>query len=95
MESLVSLENNVQALLELYELLKQQLLDLQQENERQRDEIIRTHAELVQIKADYKHLETAYALLSENTDDEQRERVRTRLTNMIAQIDRAIEALRS
>ena len=95
MESLVSLENNVQALLEQYELLKQQLLDLQQENERQRDEIIRTHAELVQIKADYKHLETAYALLSENTDDEQRERVRTRLTNMTAQIDRAIEALRS
>lgn len=95
MESLVSLENNVQALLEQYELLKQQLLELQQENERQRDEIIRTHAELVQIKADYKHLETAYALLSENTDDEQRERVRTRLTNMIAQIDRAIEALRS
>ena len=95
MESLVSLENNVQALLEQYELLKQQLLDLQQENERQRDEIIRTHAELVQIKADYKHLETAYALLSENTDDEQRERVRTRLTNMIAQMDRAIEALRS
>ena len=95
MESLVSLENNVQALLEQYELLKQQLLDLQQENDRQRDEIIRTHAELVQIKADYKHLETAYALLSENTDDEQRERVRTRLTNMIAQIDRAIEALRS
>lgn len=95
MESLVSLENNVQALLEQYELLKQQLLDLQQENERQRDEIIRTHAELVQIKADYKHLETAYALLSENTDDEQRERVRTRLTNMIAQIDRAIEALRT
>lgn len=95
MESLVSLENNVQALLEQYELLKQQLLDLQQENERQRDEIIRTHAELVQIKADYKHLEMAYALLSENTDDEQRERVRTRLTNMIAQIDRAIEALRS
>lgn len=95
MESLVSLENNVQALLEQYELLKQQLLNLQQENERQRDEIIRTHAELVQIKADYKHLETAYALLSENTDDEQRERVRTRLTNMIAQIDRAIEALRS
>ena len=95
MESLVSLENNVQALLEQYELLKQQLLALQQENERQRDEIIRTHAELLQIKADYKHLETAYALLSENTDDEQRERVRTRLTNMIAQIDRAIEALRS
>ena len=95
MESLVSLENNVRALLEQYELLKQQLLDLQQENERQRDEIIRTDAELVQIKADYKHLETAYALLSENTDDEQRERVRTRLTNMIAQIDRAIEALRS
>ena len=95
MESLVSLENNVQALLEQYELLKQQLLDLQQENERQRQEIMRTHAELVQAKADYKHLETAYALLSENTDEQQRERVRMRLTNMIAQVDRAIEALRS
>ena len=95
MDSLINLENNVQALLEHYQMLRQQLFDLQQENERQRQEIMRTHAELVQAKADYKHLETAYALLSENTDDEQRERVRTRLTNMIAQIDRAIEALRS
>lgn len=95
MESLVQLEDNLQQLLEQHNQLKQQLLDLQRENERQREEIRQSYAELVTLKNDYKHLETAYALLAENTDEAQRERVKQRLGNLIAQVDRAIEALKN
>ena len=95
MESLVQLEYNLQQLLEQHNQLKQQLLDLQRENERQREEIRQSYAELVTLKNDYKHLETAYALLAENTDEVQRERVKKRLSNLIAQVDRAIEALKN
>ena len=94
MKSLATLESNVEALLTQYRQLQQQLLDLQHENERQRKEMMRTHADYLQLKADYNHLETAYALLAEQTDGEQRDRVRQRLTNLIAQVDRALEALK-
>ena len=94
MKSLATLESNVEALLAKYHQLQQQLLDLQQENQRQREEMMRTHADYLQLKADYNHLETAYALLAEQTDGEQRDRVRQRLNNLIAQVDRALEALK-
>jgi hypothetical protein len=58
-------------------------------------EIMQTHAELVQLQTDYRHLETAHAILAENTDGEQRNRVKQRLTNLIAQVDRAIEVLKA
>lgn len=93
MNSLTALENNLDALLHQYQGLQQQLQDLRDENQRQREEIMRTHAELMQLREDYNHLETAHALLAEKTDGEQRERVRQRLTNLIAQVDRAIAAL--
>ena len=94
MKSLAILEDNVNVLLAQYRDLQQQLLDLQQKNQSQREEIMRSHAELVKLRAEYNHLETAYALLSENTDGEQRDRVRQRITNLIAQVDRALEALK-
>ena len=94
MDSLVSLETNLLLLLEQYQDLQQQLLDLQQKNQSQREEIMRSHAELVKLRAEYNHLETAYALLAENTDGEQRDRVRQRITNLIAQVDRALDALK-
>ncbi len=95
MKALSTLETNLQLLIQQYRDLQKQLADLQHENERQREEILRTHAELVQLQTDYKHLETAHALLAENTDTEQRDRVRQRLSNLIAQVDRAIEALKA
>ncbi len=94
MDSLLVLENNIQQLLEQHQLLKQRIVELQQENEHQRDEMMRTHSDFLKLKADYNHLETAYALLAENTDGNQRERVRQRITNLIAQLDRAIDALK-
>ncbi len=94
MKALSTLETNLQLLIQQYRDLQKQLAELQNENERQREEILRTHAELVQLQTDYKHLETAHALLAENTDIEQRDRVRQRLSNLIAQVDRALEALK-
>ena len=94
MESLRTLERNIEMLLTQYRDLQQQVLDLQNENESQREEIMRTHAELVQLKLDYQHLETAHALLAEQTDDEQRIHARQRITNLIAQVDRALDALK-
>ena len=94
MKSLHALENNIQQLLEQYVAQQQQIAELTLQNESQRDEIIRTHAELSQLKEDYKHLETAYVLVAENVDEEQRDRVKQRITNLIAQVDRALEALK-
>ena len=94
MKSLAILEDNVNVLLAQYRDLQQQLLNLQQKNQSQHEEIMRSHAELVKLRAEYNHLETAYALLAENTDGEQRDRVRQRITNLIAQVDRALEALK-
>jgi hypothetical protein len=94
MESLSTLENNLEVLLQQYRGLQQQVLDLQNENELQREEIMRTHAELLSLKADYNHLETAHALLAESIGSEQRDKVRQRIANLIAQVDRALEALK-
>ena len=94
MDSLTLLETNLRALLAEYQDLQQQLLALQAENEQQREEIMRSHAELVNLKADYNHLETAHALLAETIAAEQRDKVRQRINNLIAQIDRALEALK-
>ncbi len=94
MESLDSLEHNLRELLNRYEAQQQQITALQEENRRQREEIIRTHAELVKLKSDYNHLHTAHALVANDVDDEERARARQRITNLIAQVDRAIEVLK-
>ena len=95
MKALSTLEHNLQLLLQQYHDLQQQLAQLQQENENQREEIMRSHSELLQLRNDYKHLETAHALLNENIDTEQRDKVRQRITNLIAQVDRALAALKA
>ena len=94
MESLESLEHNLRELLNRYEAQQQQITALQEENRRQREEIIRTHAELVKLKSDYNHLHTAHAFVATDVDDEERARARQRITNLIAQVDRAIEVLK-
>lgn len=94
MESLESLEHNLRDLLNHYEAQQQQIAALQEENQRQREEIIRTHAELVKLKSDYNHLHTAHALVANDVEDKERIRARQRITNLIAQVDRAIEVLK-
>lgn len=94
MDSLNALEQNMHELLDRYRAQQQTIAALREENTRQREEIIRTHAELVQLQTDYKHLQTAHALVADHLDEEERRRARQRITNLIAQVDRAMEVLK-
>lgn len=94
METLVLLEQNVQQLLEQYQQLKRQLASLEEENLRQREEIIASHAEYQKLKQEYNKLHTAHTiLLGKDATDEDRIKAKQRITNIILQVDKAIESL--
>ncbi len=93
-ESMVTLEQNLCELLSRYETQQQQIAMLQDENRHQREEIVRTHADLAKIRADYTSLRTAYALVSDEAQEADKERAKQQINNIIAKIDRAIEVLK-
>ena len=94
MESLEQLEQNIIQLLSQYQELQLQVKALQEENQRQRDEIIQTHADIQQLKRDYNKLHTAHTmLLTSDATAEDRAKAKQKITNIILQIDKAIEAL--
>lgn len=90
MESLDQLSQNVHLLLERYEVLRQENARLREDGERQRAELIRSHSELQQLQQQYKNLATANAL----TAMESKEVALKRVNALIAQVDRAIGALK-
>ena len=95
MESLKQLEQNLVQLLNQYQELQLQVKSLQEENQRQRDEIIQTHADMQQLKHDYNKLHTAHILLLGNqADDDDRIKTKQRLTNIILLIDKTLEILK-
>ncbi len=94
MQSLEQLEQNIIQLLSQYQELQLQVKALQEENQRQRDEIIQTHADIQQLKQDYNKLHTAHTmLLASEATAEDRAKAKQKITNIILQIDKAIEAL--
>ena len=94
MESLEQLEQNLVQLLSQYQELQLQVKSLQEENQRQREEIIQTHADIQQLKRDYNKLHTAHTmLLASEATTEDRAKAKQRITNIILQIDKAVEAL--
>ena len=94
MESLEQLEQNLVQLLNQYQELQLQVKSLQEENQRQREEIIQTHADIQQLKRDYNKLHTAHTmLLASEATAEDRAKAKQRITNIILQIDKAVEAL--
>ena len=94
MQSLEQLEQNIIQLLSQYQELQLQVKALQEENQRQRDEIIQTHADIQQLKRDYNKLHTAHTmLLASAATAEDRAKAKQKITNIILQIDKAIEAL--
>lgn len=94
MQSLEQLEQNIIQLLSQYQELQLQVKALQEENQRQRDEIIQTHADIQQLKRDYNKLHTAHTmLLAADATAEDRAKAKQKITNIILQIDKAIEAL--
>ena len=94
MESLEQLEQNLLQLLNQYQELQLQMKSLQEENRRQREEIIQTHADIQQLKRGYNKLHTAHTmLLASEATAEDRAKAKQKITNIILQIDKALEAL--
>lgn len=90
MKALDDLSQNVHLLLERYSALQQENTALREDVERQRQELIRTHSELQQLQQQNRRLATANALTAAETSEEATKRINA----LIAQVDRAINALR-
>ena len=95
MDSLVQLEQHILQLLAQYQELQEEMRHLKEENIRQREEILQSHADLQQLKKEYKRLQVAHALVaSEGINEEERQLAKQRITTIIAQIDKALEVLK-
>ena len=90
MQVLNDLSQNVQLLLQRYEALQQENAVLREEIERQRQELIRTHSELLELQQKNRRIATANAM----TNAESGEEALKRINALIAQVDRAINALK-
>ena len=90
MQALDELSQNIRALLERYEALQQENVRLRDEAERQRQELIRTHSELLELQQKNRRMATANAMTSAETQEEAMKRINA----LIAQVDRAIAALK-
>ncbi|MBQ3673549.1 MAG: hypothetical protein II928_03655 [Paludibacteraceae bacterium] len=90
MQSLDELSKNLHLLLERYEALQQENAALREDIKRQREELIRTHSELSALQQQNRRLATANAL----TEAENSEEALKRVNALIAQVDRAINALK-
>lgn len=90
MQALDDLSQNVHLLLERYQALQQENAALREDIERQRQELIRTHSELVELQQKNRRIATANAMSSAETSEEALKRINA----LIAQVDRAIAALK-
>jgi len=90
MQALDDLSQNVHLLLERYDALQQENAALREEIGRQRQELIRTHGELLDLQQKNRRMATANALSSAETSEEALKRINA----LIAQVDRAIAALK-
>ena len=90
MQALDELSQNVHLLLERYEALQQENMRLKDDIAHQREELIRTHGELVALQQQNKRLAVVNALTSAENNEE----ATKRLNALIAQVDRAIVALK-
>ena len=90
MQILDDLSQNIHLLLERYQALQQENAQLRLDIEKQRQELIRTHSELLDLQQKNRRIATANAL----TSAEGAEEATKRLNALIAQVDRAIAALK-
>ena len=90
MQALDELSRNLHTLLERYAALQQENAALREDIESQRQELIRTHSELLELQQKNRRLATANAMCSAETAEEATKRINA----LIAQVDRAINALR-
>ena len=90
MQVLDDFSRNVHLLLERYEALQQENVALRENVERQRQELIRTHSELLDLQQKNRRISVANAMTSAENSEE----ATKRLNALIAQVDRAINALK-
>ena len=90
MQILDDFSRNVRLLLERYEALQRENAALREDIERQRQELIGTHSELVDLQQKNRRLSVANAMSSAENSEE----ATKRLNALIAQVDRAIAALK-
>ena len=90
MQTLDDLSQNVHLLLERYQALQEENARLRGDVEKQREELIRTHSELAALQQQNRSIATANALSSAEGSEE----ATKRLNALIAQVDRAIDALK-
>lgn len=90
MQALDDLSQNVHLLLERYTALQEENSSLRTEIERQRQELIRTHSELLDLQQKNRRIATANAMTSAESAEEATKRINA----LIAQVDRAIAALK-
>lgn len=90
MQALDQLSENVHLLLERYSALQQENAQLREDIKNQREELIRTHSELLELQQQNRRLATAGMMVGE----EGNELAIKRLNALIAQVDRAISALK-
>ena len=84
------LSQNVQLLLKRYQALQVENAQLREDAQRQREELIRTHSELQELQQKNRRLATANAMSSAEGSEEATKRINA----LIAQVDRAIAALK-
>ncbi len=91
MDSLDSLEQNLRVLLERYEALQQENKQLRAKMDGLHQDLVESHAELSEMQKECYRLRTANALAG---DDTTRQEAYRRLSQMIAQVDKAIELIK-
>ncbi len=90
MQTLDDFSQNLHALLERYQALQTENEQLRDDLGRQREELIRTHSELQELQQKNRRLATANAMSSAEGQEEATKRINA----LIAQVDRAINALK-
>ena len=90
MQALDDLSRNLHLLLERYAALQQENASLRADLDKQRQELIRTHSELLELQQKNRRLAVANAMTSAENNEE----ATKRLNALIAQVDRAIAALK-
>ncbi len=90
MQALDDLSQNVHVLLERYEALREENARLRGDIEKQREELIRTHSELLALQQQNRRMATANAM----SVAEGKVEAMKRINALIAQVDRAIAALK-
>ena len=89
-EEIALLEKQIKQLIEQHHVLSEQVKTLLKNNDQQRQEVIRSHAEIQDLQKQNRELKTALALVD---DSEGKDVARRKINFLIDKIDRTIELL--